>query len=81
MAGVFLVLSLSRFFCLDLFGAACVCGALLAAQVYCMIGTFFAYMFAARMALGRVVLSCVLHFQTFILGDEWIPAMSYWLSL
>ena len=44
-------------------------------------GTLFAYMCEARMPLGGAILRCVLHFQTFLLGDEWIPAMSNWLSV
>ena len=42
---------------------------------------FVAYRWEARIPLGGAALSCLLHVQTFLLGDEWIPAMSNWLSL
>lgn len=56
--------------------------ALLAARMSYLWGTFlFAYMREARMPSGGAILSCMLFFQTFFLGDEWIPAMPIWLAV
>ena len=42
---------------------------------------FLAYMREARMPFGGAILSCMWFFQTFILGDESIPAMPIWLAV
>ena len=72
---------LVSFFCL--FGFVLLVCVLLCWRRGCLVcgARFFAYMREARMPFGGAILSCMLFFQTFLLGDEWIPAMPIWLAV